>query len=113
MSNENKKIYAVQIFDEKKIGLHARPVAKITSITGNIKYKDTNIQVVKLNDNTDVNGNIVLTGKEPTANGKSLLSIIGLAVKNETKIAFIIDGPNSEEIIQEIKDVLKKEHLIS
>lgn len=113
MSNQTQEIYAVQIIDKDKVGLHARPVAKIVAITGNKKYKDTTVEVVKLADNTDVNGKIALTGKEPKANGKSILNFIGLAVKHENKIAFIITGPDSKEIINSIKKVLKDEHLIA
>lgn len=109
----NKEIYAVQILDKDKVGLHARPVAKIVAITNDKKYQDTKVEVVKLADGTDLNNEIQLTGNEPKANGKSILSFIGLAVKNENKIAFIIDGPNGQEIIAAIKKVLKDEHLIT
>jgi len=113
MSNENKEIYAVQILDKAKVGLHARPVAKIVAITNNKKYQNTNIEVVKLDDNININDTIKLTGNEPKANGKSILSFIGLAVKNENKIAFIIEGPNGKEIITAIKKILKDENLIA
>lgn len=111
--NKNKEIYAVQILDKAKVGLHARPVAKIVAITNDKKYQDTSVEVVKLADNTDLNNEIKFTGEEPKANGKSILSFIGLAVKNESKIAFIIDGPNGQEIIAAIKKVLKEENLIA
>lgn len=113
MNNENKEIYAVQIFDKAKVGLHARPVAKIVAITNDKKYQDTSVEIVKLDDSTDLNSKIEFNGNEPKANGKSILSVIGLAVKNENKIAFIIEGPNSKEIIAAIKQVLKDEKLIA
>ncbi|MBE4703791.1 HPr family phosphocarrier protein [Spiroplasma platyhelix] len=113
MNNENKEIYAVQILDKAKVGLHARPVAKIVAITSDKKYQDTTVEVIKLADNTDLNNEISFTGEEPKANGKSILSFIGLAVKNENKIAFIIQGPNCKEIITAIKKVLKDENLIA
>lgn len=113
MSNKNKEIYAVQIFDQAKVGLHARPVAKIVAITNDKKYQDTSVEIVKLDDNTDLNTNIQFTGNEPKANGKSILSVIGLAVKNENKIAFILEGPSSKEIISAIKQILHDEKLIA
>lgn len=113
MNNQTQEIYAVQIIDKAKVGLHARPVAKIVAITNDKKYKDTTVEVVKLDDDVDVNGKITLTGKEPKANGKSILNFIGLAVKHENKIAFVLHGPNSKEIINGIKKVLKDEHLIA
>lgn len=109
----NKEIYAVQILDKAKVGLHARPVAKIVAITNDKKYQDTTVEVIKLADDTDLNAEINFTGNEPKANGKSILSFIGLAVKNENKIAFIIEGPNGQEIIAAIKKVLKEENLIA
>ncbi|MDQ7982602.1 MAG: HPr family phosphocarrier protein [Spiroplasma sp.] len=113
MTNKSEEIYAVQILDKAKVGLHARPVAKIVAITNDKKYKETTVEVVKLNDNTNLNEKITLNGSEPKANGKSILSFIGLAVKHENKIAFVIHGPNGKEIINSIKKVLKDEHLIA
>lgn len=109
MSNYSEQIFAVQIFDKEKVGLHARPVAKIVSVTNNQKYKETSIEVFKLNDDINLNEEIKLTGSEPKANGKSILSFIGLAVKHENKIAFVVKGEHSKEIIEEIKKVLKEE----
>ncbi|MGL5268419.1 MAG: HPr family phosphocarrier protein [Spiroplasma sp.] len=113
MNKQNKEIYTVQIFDKAKVGLHARPVAKIVAITNDKKYHDTTVEVVKLDNNVDLNNTIQFTGNEPKANGKSILSFIGLAVKNENKIAFVIEGPNGKEIIEAIKKVLKEENLIA
>ncbi len=113
MNNQTQEIYAVQIIDKDKVGLHARPVAKIVAVTNQKKYENTTVEVVKLSDDVDVNGKITLTGNEPKANGKSILNFIGLAVKHENKIAFILRGPNSKEIISGIKKVLKDEHLIA
>lgn len=113
MNKQNEQIYAVQIFDKDKVGLHARPVAKIVAVTNDQKFKSTTVDVVKLKDSTDLNGKIELTGTEPKANGKSILSFIGLAVKHQNKIAFVIKGDNANEIISGIKKVLKDEGLVA
>jgi len=105
-------IYAVQIVDIAKIGLHARPVAKIVGKISSPKFKDTKVEVAKLNDDLDLTKEIKLTGKEPIANGKSILSFIGLQIKHMTKIAFIITGDFADEIIETIKKVLLEEGLI-
>lgn len=111
----NSIIYAVQIDDEKKIGLHARPAAKIAGAIS--KYKNIDVEVVKLSDNIDITKPITITGNETKANAKSVLSFLGLQVKNFNKIAFIITKKDNEEIkLEEIKaviiTVLKEEKLI-
>lgn len=126
----NSIIYAVQINDEKKIGLHARPVSKIT---GNLAaFQDTEIEVVKLNDSVDItktitydengiltgtntNGKIV-SGKdlsdEIKVNAKSLLSLLGLGIKHLNKMAFIITGAKVETVKKSIHNILFEEKLI-
>jgi len=104
-------IFAVQINDIKKIGLHARPIAKIV---GKISaYKETTVEVVKLDEKTDITKKIVLTGNETKANAKSVLSFIGLQVNNLTKIAFIINGEQAQNAKDVIKAVLVEEKLIT
>lgn len=109
-------IYPVQIDDVKKVGLHARPIAKIAgAIT---KYKGIDVEVIKLPDNTDITKPVKITGMETKVNAKSILSFIGLQVTNLTKIAFIITKKDSNEDVELkeiesiIKDVLKEEKLI-
>ncbi len=110
-------IYPVQIDDEKKIGLHARPVAKVAGAIS--KYKNIDVEVVKLPDNADITKPIELTGKEQKVKAKSVLSFLGLQVKNFNKIAFLItkiDDKEEDKILDEVKSVissvLKEEKLI-
>ena len=110
-------IYAVQINDEKKIGLHARPVAKIAAAIS--KYKNIDVEVIKLPDNADITKPVEITGKETKVKSKSVLSFLGLQVKNFNKIAFIItktDASEADEKLEEVKsiiiNVLKEENLI-
>ncbi|WP_342276046.1 hypothetical protein [Spiroplasma endosymbiont of Nebria brevicollis] len=125
----NSTIYAVQIIDEAKIGLHARPVSKITGKLA--AFKETTVKAVKLNDNADVGKNITvkdgkLTGtdtngkpvsgkelsNEVEGNAKSVLSLLGLGVKHLNKMAFIITSDDSETVKKAIHDVLLEEKLI-
>lgn len=107
-----KQIYAVQILDKIMVGLHARPIAKIVAITNDKKYSNTTVVVVKLDNNTDLN-EIILTENELKANGKDILSFIGLGIKHQDKIAFIIEGEYGEEIRLKINKLLKDENLIA
>lgn len=110
-------IYAVQIDDEKKIGLHARPIAKIAGAIS--KYKNIEVEVIKLPDNVDITKPVKITGSETKVKAKSILSFLGLQVKNFNKIAFIItktDDKGEDKKLEEIKSViisvLKEEKLI-
>lgn len=110
-------IYPVQIDDEKKIGLHARPVAQVAGAIS--KYKSIDVEVVKLPDNVDITKPVELTGKEQKVKAKSVLSFLGLQVKNFSKIAFIItkmDEKEDDKMLEEVKkvitSVLKVEKLI-
>ncbi|WP_308149330.1 MULTISPECIES: HPr family phosphocarrier protein [unclassified Spiroplasma] len=125
----NSIIYAVQIIDEAKIGLHARPVSKITGKLA--AFKETTVKAIKLNDNADVTKNITiengkLTGtdingklvsgkdlsNEVEGNAKSVLSLLGLGVKHLNKMAFIIINGDSEAVKKAIHNVLLEEKLI-
>lgn len=110
-------IYPVQIDDEKKIGLHARPVAKVAGAIS--KFKNIDVEVVKLPDKTDITKPIELTGNEQKVKAKSVLSFLGLQVKNFNKIAFIItklDEKEADKVLEEVKteisSTLKEEKLI-
>ncbi|MBP1525486.1 MAG: HPr family phosphocarrier protein [Spiroplasma ixodetis] len=110
-------IYAVQIDDEKKIGLHARPIAKIAGAIS--KYKNIEVEVIKLPDNADITKPVKLTGNETKVKAKSVLNFLGLQAKNFSKIAFIItkmdekeEDKKLEEVKTEIISLLKEEKLI-
>ena len=110
-------IYTVQIDDEKKIGLHARPISKISAAIS--KYNNIDVEVIKLPDNADITKPVKITGNEAKVKAKSVLSFLGLQVKNFSKIAFIItktsvneEDKKLEEVKSEIIYLLKEEKLI-
>lgn len=76
------------------IGLHARPASKIVSVAAKFK---SDIKIV-------ANGN--------TANAKSIMNIMALAVKQGQEIEVLAEGEDSSEALQTIKDTMVENNLI-
>lgn len=77
-----------EIIINNKYGLHARTALKLIE-----KIKDDPCQVFIEKDNKK-------------ANAKSMLSVISLGASKGSKVKFIVDGPNAEETMTKIIDLL-------
>lgn len=86
------KSLTVKIIDP--IGIHARPASKLTSEAS--KYKSE----IK----------IILDGK--TANAKSLINLMALGAKKNSKITIEVKGVDEDKAIEAIKKTLEVNKLI-
>lgn len=78
------------------IGLHARPVAKLSKVAAN--YND---EVTIVNLRTRGTGNL-----------KSILSVMSLGVKTNDEIKIVVKGSKAEEILEVLEKEMKEDKLI-
>ena len=78
-------VRTVTVTLKNKLGLHARPASHLVRVAS--KYKDTAIEIVH--------------GAE-VVNGKSILGVMMLAAGNGAELEFRVDGPQEEELLQEL-----------
>ena len=72
-----------------KTGLHARPAANLVKRLNNFK------------------SNIQISYNNKTADGKSFISITSLGVEKNAKILVTADGPDEQEAIKVIDEMIK------
>ncbi|MGL4647510.1 MAG: HPr family phosphocarrier protein [Mycoplasmoidaceae bacterium] len=82
----------VKIVDE--IGIHARPASSIVNATSKFNSK------------------IEFKWVDKIANAKSIINLMALGVKKDAEIEIIIDGPDEEEAMTSLIQVMEKEKLI-
>ena len=72
-----------------KLGIHARPAAKLVNVASQFKSK-----IFLVRDGQDVNG-------------KSVLSILTLACPCGTHITIKADGPDAEEAVEALGELIE------
>ncbi len=72
-----------------KLGLHARPASHLVKITS--KFKKTDVELVRNNE---------------IINAKSILGVMMLAAGYGTELEVRVDGPEEDECLQEIIDLV-------
>lgn len=72
-----------------KHGLHARPAAHLVKVAGRF---DSDIKIYK--DGLEVNG-------------KSIMGVMMLAAEPGSELEFVIDGPDEEQAMEAILDLIK------
>ncbi|HHJ53832.1 MAG TPA: HPr family phosphocarrier protein [Caldithrix abyssi] len=72
-----------------KHGLHARPAAHLVKVAGRF---DSDIKIYK--DGLEVNG-------------KSIMGVMMLAAEPGSELEFVIDGPDEEQAMEAIMDLIK------
>jgi phosphocarrier protein len=72
-----------------KMGLHARPAAMLVQITN--EYQST-IKILK--DDFEVDA-------------KSIMGVMTLAAKQRSKLNFVVDGPDENEVLVAIENLFK------
>jgi phosphocarrier protein len=72
-----------------KMGLHARPAAMLVQITN--EYQST-IKILK--DDIEVDA-------------KNIMGVMTLAAKQRSKLNFVIDGPDENEVLVAIENLFK------
>ncbi len=76
---------------KKEVGLHARPAANFVKTAERFR------------------SNVWLTKDGIKVNGKSILSILSLAVEKGSTITLTVDGEDEEEAFKTLKEILEKE----
>ncbi len=86
------KSQKVTIVDE--IGIHARPASAIVNTTS--KY----------------NSKVEFKVEDKIANAKSIINLMALGVKKGAEIEIIVDGPDENEALETLVQIMEKEKLI-
>ncbi|UWD33908.1 HPr family phosphocarrier protein [Mesomycoplasma molare] len=76
------------------IGLHARPASKIVSVSSKFK------------------SDIKIVTSAATANAKSIMNIMSLAVKQGQEISIVAEGEDKKEAIETLKATMVENNLI-
>ncbi len=76
---------------KRDVGLHARPAANFVKTAEKFKSK------------------VWLTKNGIRVNGKSILSILSLAVEKGSKVILSVEGVDEEEAFKSLKEILEKE----
>lgn len=71
-----------------KLGLHARASAKFVNVTS--KYQSS----IQINSNNK------------SINGKSIMGVMMLAAKKGTQLEINIDGPDEQDMLDDIEDLV-------
>lgn len=89
---ENTRITSEKILKvTNKMGIHARPAAMIVRIAN--KYNDTEVWVHKGNEEV---------------NGKSIMGLMMLAAGHGTRLRVVVNGPQSEQLLDELTALFKR-----
>lgn len=72
-----------------KLGLHARPAADFTKLAAKFNCK------------------ITLKGKGKTADGKSIIAVLTLGIRNEEQLTIIADGPEETACIEALQKLVE------
>lgn len=89
---ENTRITSEKILKvTNKMGIHARPAAMIVRVAN--KYNDTEVWVHKENEEV---------------NGKSIMGLMMLAASHGTKLRIVANGPQSEQLLDELTVLFKR-----
>lgn len=75
-----------------KFGIHARPAAKIVSLTNTFA---ADIEIIK--------------DGEPPANGKNILDIMMLAAASGVELEVRANGPDAEQAIERLAEMLESD----
>lgn len=86
-----KKKLSTTVLVKNNLGLHARPATAI----------------VKLLQNSS--SNVVFTHKKDEINAKSILSILMLAAKKDSKIKIDVEGDDAEETLERLVNAFENE----
>ncbi len=76
------------------IGIHARPASQIAQEASKFQSK------------------VEIKANSKSANARSIINIMALGIKKDTEIELIVDGPDEENAISALVDLMKKESLI-
>jgi Phosphotransferase System HPr (HPr) Family len=74
---------------ENKVGLHARPAAKLVETVNKFE------------------SNVVITKNNREANGKSILHVLALGAERGDKILVKVNGEDEENAMNEIENLVK------
>ena len=80
----------INLILSNKLGLHARPAADFTKLAAKFKSK------------------ITLKGKGKTVDGKSILMVLTMGIRQGEQLTIIADGPDEAECIEVLKDFIEK-----
>lgn len=86
------KTLTVTIIDP--IGIHARPASAIAQTS--TKFKS----------------DITFKNNDKKGNAKSVINLMALGIKKDTAVEIIVEGPDEEEAMEALKELMKKENLI-
>jgi len=81
-------MHEVDVEIVNKLGLHARAAAKFVSLASTF------------------NSDIELAKDERRVNGKSIMGVMMLAASQGTRVRLIAEGPDEEEAIEELTDLI-------
>jgi phosphocarrier protein HPr len=84
-----KLVQKVQV--KNRLGLHTRPATMIVKL---LQHAKSNVQ---------------FTCRKETVNAKSILSILMLAAKRNSRITITVDGTDAEEIMGQLVDAFDKQ----
>lgn len=84
-----KHVFKVQV--KNKMGLHTRPATTIVKLLQNAK------------------SHVSFTYKRETINAKSILGILMLAAKKNSKITVSVDGEDAEETMKKLVTIFEKD----
>jgi phosphocarrier protein HPr len=77
-----------QITITNNSGLHARPAAQFVQKSASFKSK------------------VKITGNNKTADGKSILAVMGMGIKQNAQINIIVEGEDEEECIKALEELI-------
>ncbi|GMB02192.1 HPr family phosphocarrier protein [Pelosinus sp. IPA-1] len=77
-----------QITITNNSGLHARPAAQFVQKAANFKSK------------------VRITGNNKTADGKSILAVMGMGIKQNAQINITVEGEDEEECIKALEELI-------
>ncbi len=86
---ERGNMLSKKITINNKLGLHVRASAKFVNTT--TKYKST----------------IKIESENKSVNGKSIMGIMMLAAKKGTELNIHVEGPDEQDMLQDIEDLIK------
>jgi phosphocarrier protein HPr len=79
----------IQITIKNPTGLHARPAAQFVQKAASFKSK------------------VKIAGNNKAADGKSILAVMGMGLKQNSQIIITADGEDEEDCIKELEKLIK------